>query len=182
MSKRTSNDWHYFQEKVADLFRQDPDCTVFIDQALSGSRIRNVTVDVLVEFTAQRERHFPVRGRGFVFKVIVECKYWKTKISQEKIFALKEIVEDTGAHMGILVTEKGVQEGVKKYLARPVNLMALTFKELASFILGMNVLSIAPCAKCGAQVYLPIETDPKRLHLLLCKNCHLERVRSFRSF
>lgn len=182
MSKRVANDWHYFQEKVADLFRQNPDCTVFIDQTLSGSRIRNVTVDVLVEFTTQKERHFPVRGRGFVFKVIVECKYWKTKIPQEKIFALKEIVEDTGAHMGILVTEVGVQEGVKEYLARPVNLMALTYKELASFLLGMRVPSVVACAKCGAQVSLPIAVNPKKLHLVYCRNCYRELVRSIRPF
>jgi hypothetical protein len=179
MSKRLADNWHNFQEKVAGLFRQSPDYTVFIDQTLSGSRIRNVKVDVLVEFTTQRERHFPVRSRGFVFKIIVECKYWKTRIPQEKIFALKEIVEDTGAAMGILITEVGVQEGVKEYLARPGNLKAMTYKELASFILGMNVYSIERCAKCGAEAYLPMEADPERLHLLLCRDCHRERRESF---
>lgn len=182
MAERLAYNWHNFQEKVAGLFRRMPDCTVFIDQTLSGSRIRKVKVDVLVEFTTQRERYFRVSGRGFVFKVIVECKYWKTRIQQKEIFALKEIVEDTGAHMGILVTEVGVQEGVKEYLSRPVNLMALTYKELASFVLGMYVYSIEGCAKCGADSYLPFEADPDRLHLLLCRDCHCEQRSKFKLF
>lgn len=185
MSKRLADNWHNFQEKVAGLFRQSPDYTVFIDQTLSGSRIRNVKVDVLVEFTTQRERGFPVCGRGFVFKIIVECKYWKTRIPQEKIFALKEIVEDTGAAMGILVTEVGVQEGVKEYLARPGNLKAMTYKELERFILGMDYRYSGnwACAICGAIInFLPMEPNPERLHLLVCRNCHRERRIKFKSF
>lgn len=185
MSERLAYNWHNFQEKIAGLFRLMPDCTVFIDQTLSGSRIRKVKVDVLVEFTTQRERYFPVRGRGFVFKVIVECKHWKRKISQKEIIALKEIVEDTGAHMGILVTEVGVQEGVKEYLARPGNLEALTYKELSRFILGMDYCYFGnwACAICGAIInFLPMEPNPARAHLLVCRDCHRERRSKFKSF
>jgi len=48
MSERLTDNWHNFQEKVAGLFRRMPDCTVFIDQTLSGDRSRKVKVDVLV--------------------------------------------------------------------------------------------------------------------------------------
>lgn len=37
------------------------------------------------------------------------------------------------------------------------------------------------CAKCGTPITeLPFEPDPSRLDKLLCRNCHQERVRSFR--
>ncbi len=37
------------------------------------------------------------------------------------------------------------------------------------------------CAKCGAPITeLPFEPDANRLDKLLCRNCHAERVRSFR--
>jgi len=72
----------------------------------------------------------------------VECKYWKTRIPQKEILALKQTVEDTGAHMGILVTKEGVQKGVKEYLAKHGNLMALTYKELASHVLGMDFFMV----------------------------------------
>jgi CxxC-x17-CxxC domain-containing protein len=37
------------------------------------------------------------------------------------------------------------------------------------------------CAKCGNPITeLPFEPDPARLDKLLCRDCHRERVRSFR--
>ncbi|MEK9194282.1 MAG: hypothetical protein AAB884_00540 [Patescibacteria group bacterium] len=37
------------------------------------------------------------------------------------------------------------------------------------------------CSKCGTKITeLPFEPDPSRMDKLLCRNCHLERVRSFR--
>jgi CxxC-x17-CxxC domain-containing protein len=37
------------------------------------------------------------------------------------------------------------------------------------------------CAKCGAAITeLPFQPDEARLDKLLCRNCHQERVRSFR--
>jgi len=37
------------------------------------------------------------------------------------------------------------------------------------------------CSKCGADITeLPFEPDPTRLDKLLCRNCHRERVQSFR--
>ncbi len=37
------------------------------------------------------------------------------------------------------------------------------------------------CAKCGTAITeLPFQPDENRLDKLLCRNCHQERVRSFR--
>jgi len=37
------------------------------------------------------------------------------------------------------------------------------------------------CAKCGGDITeLPFEPDPTKLDKLLCRDCHRERVRSFR--
>lgn len=166
MVERTTGNWRDFQEKVAELFRGISGCRVFVDYPVKGSRIRNVKVDVLAEFSAQ-ENPYGVRGHGFVFKVIVECKYWKTKIPQERIFALKTIVEDTGAAMGLLVTEVGVQSGAEEYLASPGNLRAITFEELHALL--------RRCPGCGKNIVFVF--DPKDSRPVLCRDCYAKHRR-----
>jgi len=166
IAERNSDNWRDFQEKVAGLFRKIPGCRAFVDYTVNGSRIGKVKVDVLVEFRTQQDRRLGIRGYGFVFKVIVECKCWKKRIPQEKVFALKTIVEDIGAAMGILVTEVGVQSGAEKYLTGAVNLQALTFTELQSFIQGMYV---GRCPECGQETLLLF--DPKGRQAF-CRECY----------
>ncbi len=37
------------------------------------------------------------------------------------------------------------------------------------------------CAKCGAAITeLPFQPDPQKMDKLLCRDCHMERVRTFR--
>lgn len=39
------------------------------------------------------------------------------------------------------------------------------------------------CSKCGNPITeLPFEPDPSRLSQLLCRDCHREKQKSFRSF
>lgn len=121
---------------------------------------------MLAEFRTQQERRLGIRGYGFVFKVIVECKYWKKRIPQEKVFALKTIVEDIGAARGIIVTEVGVQSGAEKYLTSAGNLQALTFTQLQFFIQGMYV---GRCPECGQETLLLF--DPKGRQAV-CKECY----------
>jgi hypothetical protein len=118
-------DWRAFQEDVAALFTESHGWSTRVNHPVRGSRIGVVYVDVLAVYRPPRENGFGPRGRerdhGFPFTVIIECKFWKTPIPQEKLFALKTVVEDVGASLGILVSEVGIQRGAAAYLAHPVN-------------------------------------------------------------
>ena len=80
MGPGSTEEWRVFQERVADRFRRIPVCRVTVGETLNGAR-GNVEVDVVARFDSP--------CHGFVFTVLIECKFWKTRIPQEKLFALK---------------------------------------------------------------------------------------------
>jgi CxxC-x17-CxxC domain-containing protein len=169
----TNDEWRAFQERVADLFRAIPDCSVSVGERLHGARIGTVEADVVARFRGQSTGEFNLRRHRFEFLVIIECKFWRNKIPQEKIFALKTIVEDIGAAMGILVSEGGVQKGVIDYLRAPNNIEVFTFTELQAFVSGRFY---GICAWCGAEAILPFE--PRRVDGLMCRDCHRAKRQS----
>ncbi len=171
----TDEEWRAFQDRVAYLLTSIPGCRVSVGEYLHGARIGTVQADVVARFRGLPTDAFGTRPIEFL--VIVECKFWRSKIPQEKIFSLKAIVEDVGASMGILVSDAGVQTGVLDYLHAPSNIMAMTFTELQASVANKPV---AACAVCGTQTILPFDPDPNRLPLLLCRACHRARRQSFR--
>ena len=92
-------DWKDYQEQAASFF-----CALGLDAetdvTIQGARTKH-DVDVLV-----KSHH-----AGFDVTWIIECKYWKSKISKLHVLALREIVNDTGADRGILFAEGGFQSG-----------------------------------------------------------------------
>jgi len=170
----TKDEWRAFQDRVAELFRTIPGCSVSVGEHLHGARIGTVEADVVARFRGQPNHRFGSRPHHFEFMVIVECKFWRSKVPQEKIFALKTIVEDVGAAKGILVSELGVQAGGMEYLRAPSNIMALTFTELQAFVAGRYV---GTCARCGTQAIIPFEPDPDRMDQFLCRYCFREHRR-----
>lgn len=91
--------WREYQEEAAAFFR-----SLGLD-ASTDVEVRGVrtvhAVDVVV-----RSHH-----AGFDVLWLVECKLWKTPISKLHVLALREIVSDTGADRGILLSESGFQSG-----------------------------------------------------------------------
>jgi hypothetical protein len=106
------------------LFNKQPGFIAEENKQLEGARAR-VTVDVFVRHT-----YGPL-----AFTIVVECKAWSGRVSQEKAFALKGVVDDVGASMGLLLTEEGVQSGVERYVGRNTNLIALRLDELETLML-----------------------------------------------
>jgi hypothetical protein len=45
---------------------------------------------------------------------VVECKFWKSQVSQDVVLSLRSKVEDLGAHKGIIVSRSGFQPGAIK--------------------------------------------------------------------
>lgn len=97
--------WQNYQEEAAAFFRalkMDAQTNV----TLKGVRTTH-DIDVLV-----KSHHV-----GFEVTWIVECKCWQTAVSKLHVLALREIVTDTGADRGILLSESGFQTGAKEAAA-----------------------------------------------------------------
>ena len=96
--------WKTLQEEVCELFNQYPGFTATEEEVVEGAR-SSVQVDVLVRYQFWELDHV----------IVVECKAWQKRVTQEKVFALKAIVDDLGAQFGIIVSPKGLQAGADKF-------------------------------------------------------------------
>lgn len=54
---------------------------------------------------------YTFRVVGAEYLTLIECKYWNKPVGRDIINSFKSIVEDIGAHKGIVVTTVGFQEG-----------------------------------------------------------------------
>ena len=158
---------------MAEILNLIPGCVARVNQPVHGVRIGTVNVDVLAEFRDPRDPtdttgpFSPKGGHRFVFKVVIECKFWKRRIPQEKIFALKTIVEDVGAALGVLISEVGVQQGATEYLNHPGNVIAMTFEEFKRTV--AKGMSIGTCPKCGVRILYPFRTE----RAPYCRKCFI---------
>ena len=98
-------DWQNYQEQAAAFFRS-LGMDAKTDVTVQGIRTTH-DVDVLV-----KSRHV-----GFDVTWIVECKCWQNPVNKLHVLALREIVADTGADRGILLSERGFQIGAKEAAA-----------------------------------------------------------------
>lgn len=94
-----ASNWKEYEEEVASFFRSIG-CQVEIQKQLAGARATHA-VDVCVTFCAF--------GVSTVW--IVECKFWKSSVSKDKVLALSAIAQDVGADRAFLLSESGFQAG-----------------------------------------------------------------------
>ena len=91
--------WKQYQEDAASIFR-GLGFKAETDVPLEGVRTSH-DIDVLVTSNFH----------GFDIRWLVECKLWKKPINKLHVLALREIVADTGADRGIILSESGFQSG-----------------------------------------------------------------------
>src|SRR5258705_605132 len=61
------------------------------------------------------------------YLTLVECKYWDSYVTREKIGYFKAILDDLKAHKGIIVTSKGFQSGAVTYAkSQKIGLVKIT--------------------------------------------------------
>lgn len=186
MGPGSTEEWRVFQEHVADHFRRIPGCRVTVGERFEGARV-NVEVDVVARLCCY----------GLFFTILIECKCWKTRVPQKELLALKAIVDDVGANLGILVSKVGHQKGKREYLDSSINVQALTLAELEALkltealtlaevealklkealilkeISGPREMHVGVCSDCGRQVTYPFGlTQGKNLS---CSNCYRSR-------
>ncbi len=113
--------WREYQEKAAEFFRQ-AGMDAVTNASVLGVRT-NHDVDILVTF-----RHV-----GFDVTWIVECKYWKDRVSKLHVLGLRTIVADLGADKGILLAENGFQSGAIE-AANLTNVQVTSLADLQSIV------------------------------------------------
>lgn len=91
--------WCEYQNQAAKLF-QSIGCEVEIEKAIDGVRGKH-EIDVWVTRIVYGLEHYWV----------VECKYWRRRVTKQHVVTLKGIVDDVGADRGILLSSSGFQSG-----------------------------------------------------------------------
>ncbi len=123
-------DWERYQEDVAEHFRS-LDLDAQTEVTFDGVRTTH-DLDVLV------------RGEflGIAVIWVVECKHWAKPVPKEKVMVLRQIVTDTGADRGFLMSESGYQKGaLEAATATNVQLTSLMdLRETSSHELGIAKL------------------------------------------
>jgi restriction system protein len=109
--------WRDYQEDVRNYFRS-LGLEAESDVSLQGARTSH-DIDVVV-----RSHHV-----GFDILWLVECKRWQTRISKLHVLALREIVTDLGADLGLLMAESGFQLGATE-AARLTNVRLTSLADL----------------------------------------------------
>lgn len=116
LSSNTIINWKDLEEKVLELFHSLGFKT---EQNIKIKGVRSIhEVDVL----AIRE------FAGLEFKIIVECKFWQTKVKKTQVTALYSIVSDIGAEKGVIISKVGFQKGAFEF-SKTSNIELYTYDE-----------------------------------------------------
>jgi hypothetical protein len=99
IKKVVPDSWQDLQVQVADILRKSG-FSVEIEKDLATVR-GSVEIDVYaIEDIDGRE-----------YRMLCECKYWKSNIPQQIIYGFRTVLDDTGANLGIIVTMSNFQTG-----------------------------------------------------------------------
>lgn len=110
-------DWKDLQAKVREIY-EDLGCEAKENIPVKGARSKH-KIDVLAIF----------EFGGHKFRIVVECKYWSTRVKKTQVASLLGVLADIGAEKGIIVSKQGFQSGAYRLASyTPIDL--LTFGEL----------------------------------------------------
>jgi Restriction endonuclease len=109
-------DWEDLEEKVCQIFRE-AGCLAARRRTLKTVR-GHVDIDVVVDDTTRRPHAL----------ILCECKNWNRRVPRTIVHAFRTVVQDTGATLGFIISERGFQRGAKA-AAEKSNVRLVTWKE-----------------------------------------------------
>ena len=115
-SSNSIRDWKDLETKVLELF-----LNLGFD-ARKNVKIRGLRSTHEVDVLAVSE------FGGLRFQVIVECKYWETKVKKTQVNALDSVVSDIGAEKGVIISKVGFQKGAKEFASK-CNIELYTYEQ-----------------------------------------------------
>lgn len=108
------NDWKDLQNKVAQILSESG------LEAETEKIVETVRGTVEIDVFAINSKHEPT------IIYLCECKHWKAQVSQTIVHAFRTVVQDFGAHFGLLISSSGYQQGAIK-AASNSNIKLLTW-------------------------------------------------------
>lgn len=109
--------WQELQDYVGQLFRE---CGFHVEISKVLPNVRGKKeIDVFVQDITSEYRP----------KILVECKFYKGKISQEKAHAFRTVMQDYGANLGFIVAPNGFQKGCYEVIEN-TNIRLVSLDEL----------------------------------------------------
>lgn len=101
VTNEVPSSWKDLQDKVCKYLKE---CGYHAESPKVIETVRGpVEVDVLA--TSDNE---------MLSQFICECKFWDTRVPQEKIHAFRTVVQDSGSMIGIFISKAGYQKGAMK--------------------------------------------------------------------
>ncbi|RZJ89182.1 MAG: restriction endonuclease [Chryseobacterium sp.] len=121
--------WQELQDYVGQMFRE---CgfNVEVSKVLPNVRGKK-EIDVFVQDLNSEYRP----------TILVECKFYKGKVSQEKAHAFRTVMQDYGANLGFIVAPNGFQKGCHEVVANTnVRLVSLDELQVEYFEKWINAM------------------------------------------
>lgn len=107
----------YSIEIISQQVKGLPDCRIQHNKIIKVDD-GNYQIDGYIEFSLM----------GIKYKTLIECKYYKSRISREKVQILYDKIRACGAHKGILVSSSDFQAGAIEYASKHgIALIKLTY-------------------------------------------------------
>src|SRR5688572_27268194 len=99
ITSKQPNDWRELQMMVAEILAQ---CGFAVEIVTNVTTARGqVELDVYAEED--------IKGRKY--RIVCECKYWKSNIPQSVIHSFRTVVSDAGYNVGYIITTSDFQSG-----------------------------------------------------------------------
>lgn len=109
-------DWKTLERRVLQIFREIG-CEVAGSETLPLAR-GQAQIDIIVRDRTRRPHSL----------ILCECKHWARPVSQREVHAFRTVVQDAGAHLGIIISKAGFQPGARS-AARNANIQLLSWIE-----------------------------------------------------
>ena len=98
-------DWKGFEQFVANMYQNAEEVEVLHNVTEIGVSGAKRQIDVLVL----------QKSKLHIYKTIIECKFWKDKVSRDRIDVLAAAITDLRANKGVMFTTQGYEEGAINY-------------------------------------------------------------------
>ncbi len=108
--------WKELQKKVGKILTQ---CglVVFVEKKVQSIR-NDIEIDVYAEELIDDR----------LYKILIECKMWKSNIPQLYVHGLRTVVSDIGANIGYIITTSDFQKGAVNSI-KNTNVKLITWSE-----------------------------------------------------
>ncbi|MBK8586831.1 MAG: restriction endonuclease [Bacteroidetes bacterium] len=116
------------RKEILNYFTQNyPGFSIKHDQVINGKSSKTKRqIDILIEGLIA----------GFKITIVIDCKFFSKNIDVKDVDSFSSMVEDVGAHQGVLITNKGFSKAAINrayYGNSKVELDILNFEELKEF-------------------------------------------------